>query len=179
VRIKSIKAGLGEADVLQPRIHSLPLHSQAMQLQLPLGIKQMSCVPWVSRRREAQISLTPATGAVPASAFYEQEEPTSLPLVCNMYIRQRQTNLSTPPLVPRGESSRNVLLRASSTGESGARAAMHTCMSCNAMQRTRPTISTHKVCVLSSVSIDPYTQDEDFGRLVLPKTGDSSTTEAR
>jgi hypothetical protein len=87
--MKSIKRALGEADVLQPRIHSLPLHSQAMQLQLPLGIKQKTCVPW-DHVVETHRSLTPATGAVPASAFHQQEGLTSLPLVCTMYIRQHQ-----------------------------------------------------------------------------------------
>jgi hypothetical protein len=81
-----------------------------------------------------------------------------------MYLQQHQPNLLRAPLVPHGESFKNVPLPARAQGEFGCpcrHAHMHV-MQCDAMQRTHPSIiPTQKVCGLVK-RVDRYTQGDGF-----------------
>ena len=131
-----------------------------MQLQLPLGERLMTCVPWDhvvehdSRNwRCSRVSFPSVTRGANSS--------TSGMYPCTF------DNANQTPVLPARTARRELRKRVSASsraGEFGVRAAMHTCMSCNAMQRTHPsTIPTQHCVVSSSVSINAY-------KAIIPST---------
>jgi hypothetical protein len=70
----------------------------------------------------------------------EELTTSRLPLVCTNVPSTTPTRLLFSPARTARRKLQKRASASSSTGEFDVRAAMHICMSCNAMQRTRPTI---------------------------------------